>query len=67
MTTHKDNTKPFYIALDLNQNVFHYAKLSNGNQVSTKHQLEIFATQKQWLDRLVELTVFPTEDELENI
>ena len=67
MTNYSDNTKPFYIALDLAKNVFHYVKISQGQQVSTKHTFEIYATEKEWIDRLNELEVYPTFDELENL
>mgnify|MGYP006429654257 CR=1 FL=1 len=67
MTTHNKTTKPFYIALDLIDNVFHYGKISEGQQVSTKHNLESYKTQKEWIDRLNELKVYPRSDELENL
>ena len=67
MTNYSDNTKPFYIALDLGQNVFHYGKINKGQQVSTKHTFESYKTEKQFIDRLNELKVYPTSDELESL
>ena len=67
MKTHNNIEKPFYIALDITDNVYHYGKIQQGQQVTTKHTFESYKTQKQWLDRLNELTVYPTSDELENL
>ena len=67
MTTHNNIEQPFYIALDSSQNVFHYGKIQQGQQVSTKHIFKSYKTEKQWIDRLNELEVYPTSDELENL
>ena len=67
MINYSNDEKPYYIALDMKDNIFHYSKISKGQQVSTKHIFESYKTEREFIDRLNELEVYPTSDELENL
>jgi hypothetical protein len=53
MTTHNNIEKPYWVIPETK----HFGELTEGMQISSKHEIETFATESEWKARLTELNI----------
>ena len=53
MTTHNNIEKTYWVIPETK----HFGELSKGTQVSSKHEIETFATESEWKERLTQLNI----------
>ena len=53
MTTHENIEKPYWVIPETK----HFGELQEGTQVSSKNEIETFATESEWKARLTQLNI----------
>ena len=53
MITHENISKPYWVIPETK----HFGELQEGTQVSSKNEIETFATESEWKERLTQLNI----------